>query len=78
MRGLPTSLEERDAFMLAAWFAAQTSVDVVNTFHRLAGTAGIFTSSHLSRCLADIHVAVAHVSLQPINLESAGRRLLGA
>jgi indole-3-acetate monooxygenase len=76
--GLSTAAQERDAFMLAAWFAAQTSVDVVNTLHRLAGTAGIFSSSHLLRCFQDVHVAAAHVSLQPINLESAGRRLLGA
>jgi alkylation response protein AidB-like acyl-CoA dehydrogenase len=69
---------DRDAFMLAAWHAAQTSLDVVDSLHRLAGTAGIFTSSHLLRCLQDVHVAAAHVSLQPINLDVAGRRLLGA
>ena len=76
LHGRPTPHEQHDAFMLAAWFAAQTSVDVVDTLHRLAGTAGIFTSSHLLRCFEDVHVAVAHVSLQPINLEPAGRRLL--
>jgi alkylation response protein AidB-like acyl-CoA dehydrogenase len=74
----PTSPGQRDAFMLAAWHAAQTSLDVVDSLHRLAGTAGIFTSSHLLRCLQDVHVAAAHVSLQPINLDAAGRRLLGA
>jgi alkylation response protein AidB-like acyl-CoA dehydrogenase len=74
----PTSPEQRDAFMLAAWHAAQTSLDVVDSLHRLAGTAGIFTSSHLLRCLQDVHVAAAHVSLQPINLDAAGRRLLRA
>jgi alkylation response protein AidB-like acyl-CoA dehydrogenase len=74
--GQPTTAEERDAFMLAAWYAADVSVKVVDRLHRLAGTAGIFTSSHLLRCLQDVHVAVAHVSLQPINLELAGRRLL--
>jgi alkylation response protein AidB-like acyl-CoA dehydrogenase len=74
--GEPTSAAQRDAFLMAAHHAAQTSVEVVDCLHRAAGTAGIFTSSHLLRCLQDIHVAVAHVSLQPINLESAGRRLL--
>jgi alkylation response protein AidB-like acyl-CoA dehydrogenase len=74
--GEPTSPEQRDAFILAAWYAAQTSLDVVDGLHRLAGTAGIFTSSHLLRCFQDVHVAAAHVSLQPINLEPAGRRLL--
>jgi hypothetical protein len=64
--------------MLAAWHAAQTSLDVVDGLHRLAGTAGLFTSSHLLRCLQDVHVAAAHVSLQPINLDAAGLRLLGA
>jgi alkylation response protein AidB-like acyl-CoA dehydrogenase len=68
----------RDEFLLAAWHAAQTSVDVVGTLHRLAGTSAIFTSSRLLRCFQDIHVAAAHVSLQPINLEAAGRTLLGA
>src|SRR5262249_2998099 len=76
--GLPTATEERDAFFLAAAHVAQVAVDVVDTLHRAAGTASIFTSSHLQRALQDVHVAVAHVSLQPINLELVGRRLLGS
>jgi alkylation response protein AidB-like acyl-CoA dehydrogenase len=76
--GSPTTAEQRESFLMAAYHAAQTSVDVVDSLHRAAGTAGIFTSSHLLRCFQDVHVAVAHVSLQPINLEAAGRRLLGA
>jgi indole-3-acetate monooxygenase len=78
LEGRAPDAEQRDAFMLAAWHAAQTSVEVVDCLHRAAGTAGIFTSSRLSRCFEDVHVAVAHVSLQPINLEPAGRRLLRA
>lgn len=74
--GRETSVVERDAFFLAAYHAAQTSIEVVDTLHRAAGTAGIFASSHLLRCFQDVHVAVAHVSLQPINAELAGRRLL--
>jgi indole-3-acetate monooxygenase len=73
-RGEPSSAEQRDDFMLAAWFAAQTSVDLVDILHRLAGTAAVFTSSHLLRCFQDVHVAAAHVSLQPLNLELAARR----
>jgi alkylation response protein AidB-like acyl-CoA dehydrogenase len=76
--GLPTSVAERDAFFLAAYHAAQTSVAVVDALHRAAGTAGIFTSSHLLRCFQDVHVAVAHVSLQAINVELTGARLLNA
>jgi indole-3-acetate monooxygenase len=75
-RGEATSALQRDAFMLAAWFAAQTSVDVVDDLHRLAGTAAVYTSSHLLRCLQDVHVAAAHVSLQPLNVELAARRLM--
>ncbi len=67
---------QRDAFFLTAHHAGRTSTDVVDTLHRAAGSAGILESSHLLRCFLDVHVAVAHVSLQPINLESAGRRLL--
>jgi hypothetical protein len=52
------------------------AADVVDALHRAAGTSGIFTSSRLQRCFADVHVAVAHVSLQAINLEQAGRRLM--
>ena len=74
--GESTTPEQRDAFFLAAYHAAQVSVEVVDTLHRAAGSLGIFTASHLLRCLLDMHVAVAHVSLQPINLESAGRRLM--
>jgi alkylation response protein AidB-like acyl-CoA dehydrogenase len=62
--------------MLAAAFAAQTGVDVVDNLHRLAGTAAVFTSSHLLRCFQDVHVAAAHVSLQPLNLELAARRFM--
>ena len=61
---------------MAAYHAAQTSMQVVDTLHRAAATSGIFDSSHLLRCFLDVHVAVAHVSLQPINLESAGRALM--
>ena len=74
--GEPTTATQKDAFLMAAYHAARTSVEVVDTVHRAAGTLGIFNSSHLLRCFLDVHVAVAHVSLQPINLESAGRRLM--
>jgi alkylation response protein AidB-like acyl-CoA dehydrogenase len=74
--GEPTTPAQRDAFFLAAAHAARTAVEVVDTLHRAAGTSAIFTSSRLLRCFLDVHVAVAHVSLQPINLESAGRTLL--
>jgi len=74
--GGPTTPAQRDAFLLTAHHVGRTCTDVVDTLHRAAGSAGIFASSHLLRCFLDVHVAVAHVSLQPINLESAGRRLL--
>jgi indole-3-acetate monooxygenase len=74
--GEPTTPAQRDAFFMAAHHAAHVAVEVVDTLHRAAGTAGIFNSSHLLRCFQDVHVAVAHVSLQPINLESAGRSLM--
>jgi indole-3-acetate monooxygenase len=75
--GGPTSPAQRDDFLLAAYHVGRTCVEVVDTLHRAAGTSGVFTSSHLLRCFQDVHVAVAHVSLQAINLEAAGRRLLG-
>jgi alkylation response protein AidB-like acyl-CoA dehydrogenase len=74
--GESTSPRQRDAFFMAAYHAAQVAVAVVDTAHRAAGTVGIFSASHLLRCFLDVHVAVAHVSLQPINLEGAGRRLM--
>jgi alkylation response protein AidB-like acyl-CoA dehydrogenase len=74
--GAPHSTADREAFLMAAHHAAQTSLEVVDGLHRAAGSAAIFTASPLLRCLQDIHVAVAHVSLQPVNLELAGRRLL--
>ncbi|MBV9168805.1 MAG: acyl-CoA dehydrogenase family protein [Chloroflexi bacterium] len=74
--GEPTTPAQRDAFFMAASHAARAALEVVDTLHRLSGTAGIFHSSRLLRCFLDVHVAVAHVSLQPINLESAGRSVL--
>jgi alkylation response protein AidB-like acyl-CoA dehydrogenase len=74
--GEPTTPSQRDDFFMAAHHAACTALEVTATLHRAAGTSGIFTSSRLLRCFLDVHVAVAHVSLQPINLESAGRGLM--
>jgi alkylation response protein AidB-like acyl-CoA dehydrogenase len=74
--GMPTSEEQRDMFLITAAHVARAAVDVVETLHRAAGTVGIFESSHLLRCFLDVHVAAAHVSLQPINFEIAGRRLM--
>lgn len=74
--GEPTSDADRDAFFLVAHHVGRSCTDVVDALHRAAGSAGIFASSHLLRCFLDVHVAVAHVSLQAINLEAAGRRLL--
>jgi alkylation response protein AidB-like acyl-CoA dehydrogenase len=68
----------REEFLLAAHHVGRVCADVVDTLHRAAGTAGIFATSHLLRCFQDVHVAVAHVSLQDINLEAAGRRLMGS
>ena len=76
--GVETSPAERDAFFMASHHAARVSLEVVDTLHRAAGTSGIYNTSHLLRCLQDVHVAVAHVSLQPYNLEAAGRRLMSA
>jgi alkylation response protein AidB-like acyl-CoA dehydrogenase len=67
---------DRDLFLLAAHHAGRVATDVVDTLHRASGTSGIFTSSRLQRCFADVHVAIAHVSLQAFNLEAAGRALL--
>jgi alkylation response protein AidB-like acyl-CoA dehydrogenase len=72
----PTPDAQREMFLMAAAHVARVSVDVVDGLHLAAGTAGIFESSHLLRCFLDVHVAAAHVSLQPINFEIAGRRLM--
>jgi indole-3-acetate monooxygenase len=74
--GASASSAQRDSFFMAAHHAAHAAVEVVDTLHRAAGSAGIFESSHLLRCFLDVHVAVAHISLQAINLERAGRTLL--
>jgi alkylation response protein AidB-like acyl-CoA dehydrogenase len=74
--GESTSPAQRDAFFMAACHAARISVEVVDMVHRAAGSLGIFSASHLLRCFLDVHVAVAHASLQPINLERAGHRLM--
>jgi indole-3-acetate monooxygenase len=74
--GQPTTSVPRDEFFMSAHHAARAALEVVDTLHRLSGTSGIFHSSRLLRCFLDVHVAVAHVSLQPINLEGAGRNLL--
>ena len=74
--GVSTTPAQRASFFMAAHHAARTAVEVVDTLHRAAGSVGIFATSRLLRCFLDVHVAVAHVSLQSFNLESVGLTLM--
>jgi indole-3-acetate monooxygenase len=68
---------DRAALRLAATHAAQVSVRIVDTAHRLSGSGGLYAGT-AERRLRDVHTAAQHMIVAPATLELAGRVLLGA
>jgi alkylation response protein AidB-like acyl-CoA dehydrogenase len=70
-------LRARAGLRLALAHAADNCVAIVDSMARLAGTAAIFESVALERCVRDVHAAVKHVAMAPANYILNGRLRLG-
>lgn len=75
--GEELEIDDRVALRLAATHAAQVSVGVVDTAHRLSGSGGLYAGLP-ERRLRDVHTAAQHMIVAPATLELTGRALLGA
>jgi len=67
----------RGGLRLALAHAADSSVAIVDSMARLAGSAAIFETFALERCVRDVHAAVKHVAMAPANYILYGRLRLG-
>ena len=71
------SLDDRAEARLAVTSITETSLGVVETLYRVAGTTGIFQSSPLHRIFNDLHVMSQQLFARPFHYENVGRYLLG-
>ena len=67
----------RASIRLASTFVADTCIAAVDSLGRLTGTTAIKSGTPFEPCCRDIHAAGAHVQVQDIHWETAGRGLLG-
>jgi indole-3-acetate monooxygenase len=75
--GEPFTLEQKADLLLAGVHAAQTSSQVVDFVHRLAGTSGIYTRSPLERHLRDALTLRHHGFVCETRYEAVGQVYLG-
>lgn len=70
-------LQARPAFRIAATYAAETAVGVVDMLAASAGSISIFEACPLERAARDVRAAARHVALSPNNYVIRGRVALG-
>ncbi|MDF2697948.1 MAG: Acyl-CoA dehydrogenase type 2 protein, partial [Labilithrix sp.] len=75
--GAPFSLENKADIMLAGTYAVQTSAEVVDMMHRIAGTSGIYVRSRLERLFRDAHTVRHHGFHSESRYETVGQVYLG-
>ena len=63
--------------MLAGTHAVQTSADVADMMHRIAGTSGIYTRSRLERLFRDAQTVRHHGFHNESRYETVGQVYLG-
>ena len=68
---------QRAMLWLAATQATTAATQAVDLMFSAGGSASVYTSSPLERCVRDIRIAGQHVCLVPSNYEMAGQALLG-
>ena len=62
---------------MAATFAAETSVAVVDAMYEVGGGTSVYETWGLARRFRDVHTASQHMAIAPPTWELAGRILLG-
>jgi alkylation response protein AidB-like acyl-CoA dehydrogenase len=70
-------LEARAVFRLACSHAGDSAMRVAEMMATASGSAAIFETSPLERCVRDIHAAVKHIAMAPNNYVIGGRVALG-
>jgi alkylation response protein AidB-like acyl-CoA dehydrogenase len=71
------SLERRVAMRMAATFATHQAKDVVDACYQSAGATAIFEANPFERRFRDIHAVAQQSQARAVNMETAGRILLG-
>lgn len=75
--GETLSIMQRAALFLAATQAAQAAIQTVDLMFSAGGSASLYASSRMERCLRDIRTAGQHVAVVPANYEMFGQASLG-
>ena len=70
-------LKTRPMFRMAATYATETAVSIVDILAASAGSASIFETCKLERMARDVRAAARHVALSPNNYVIGGRVGLG-
>jgi hypothetical protein len=70
-------LQARATFRMAATYAAESAVSIVDMLAASAGAASIFETCPLERAVRDVRAAGRHVALSPNNYVIRGRVALG-
>jgi alkylation response protein AidB-like acyl-CoA dehydrogenase len=75
--GQPFSLEKKADIMLAGTHAVQTSAEVADMMHRIAGTSGIYARNRLERLFRDAQTVRHHGFHSESRYETVGQVYLG-
>ena len=77
LSGEEVTVQQRSDLLLAATYASENSVRVVERMHSLAGTTGIYNGNPIGRCFQDIQVAKQHRFYTESRYETFGRMYFG-
>lgn len=75
--GETLSIMQRAALFLAATQAVQAAIQTVDLMFSAGGSASVYATSRMERCLRDIRTAGQHVTVVPANYEMFGQASLG-
>ena len=71
------SVMRRAMLWLESTQATQAATQAVDLMFSAGGSASVYASARLERCLRDIRTAAQHITVVPSNYEMAGQALLG-
>ena len=77
LSGQEITTSQRADLLLAATKASESTVQVVERMHALAGTSGIYNGNAIDRCFRDIQVARQHRFYTESRYETFGRMYFG-
>ena len=75
--GRTLGITERAMLWLAATQASTAATQAVDLMYSAGGSASVYASAGLERCVRDIRAAGQHISLVPSNYEMVGQAFLG-